>query len=297
MHLSTRSSGRRATGAHPIVRAGTLAATALLVVAAGACSSSSSPSTQAVSTSPATNNPAGTGAEQFTPIRVLVSNDDGVAAPGIDVMVEALRAEPNVTVVVSAPAANQSGSGGKTTPGTVVGAKSTTKSGYGATAVPGFPADSVNWALDNDGGQAPDVLISGINLGQNLGPAVDLSGTVGAARAAAQRGIPAVAVSAGIADAPNYDGAAAVVIDWFRANRVALAAHQLPVTVTSFNEPTCPTGAVRGLVQVPAAKDANGRNIIATADCTSTVTNPADDVDAFNAGFTTESDLPLKPAA
>jgi len=238
--------------------------------------------------------------EQFAPIRILVSNDDGVGADGIDVMVEALRGEPNVTVVVSAPAANQSGTGGKTTPGGVEATTTTTKSGYEATSVAGFPADSVNWALDHPTGGAPDLVISGINNGQNIGTAVDLSGTIGAARAAALRGIPAVAVSAGLATAPatpDFDGAAGVVIDWLREHRAAIAAKQVPPSVTSFNEPSCPTGSPRGLLEVPVATDLAGRNLLAPSDCTSTVTNPPDDVDAFVNGFTTESAVPLTPAA
>ena len=60
--------------------------------------------------------PAGA-AKKPTTITVLVTNDDGVSAPGIDALVQALRTSKNTKVVVVAPATNQSGSGGKTTPG------------------------------------------------------------------------------------------------------------------------------------------------------------------------------------
>src|ERR1700755_568871 len=81
------------------------------------------------------------------PLRVLVSNDDGVKAPGIDAVVTALRKLPKVTVTGVAPAANQSGTGGKTTSGALTATKTTPKSGYPAMAVKGSPADSVNYAL------------------------------------------------------------------------------------------------------------------------------------------------------
>src|SRR5215203_33335 len=75
-------------------------------------------------------------------ITVLVTNDDGVGAPGIDTLVEALRAQKNTKIVVVAPDVNKSGSGGQTTPGTLTTAAATTASGYEATAVQGFPADA-----------------------------------------------------------------------------------------------------------------------------------------------------------
>lgn len=283
---------RRSSRGRPVVAA--VVAVLAVVAGAGACSSTNSPATQQVSDAPEAT--ASSGTEAPAPLVVLVSNDDGVGAPGIDALVEALRREPAITVVVSAPATNQSGTGGTTTPGSVVAPAARTASGFEATGVEGTPADSVNWALDH-GGVDPDLVIAGVNLGQNLGPVMDLSGTVGAARAAAQRGIPAVAVSAGLADDPDFDGAAAVVVEWLRTNRQSLATGEAPVAVTSFNQPSCTAGQPRGVVEVPAATDAAGRNVIGPSDCTSTTPAPADDVDAFTVGFTTRSELPLRPAA
>ena len=129
-----------------------------------------------------------------------MTNDDGYSAPGIDAVVQGLRTLPDVSITVVAPLANQSGTGGKTTPGTLAVTDVKTASGYAAKAVAGFPADTVIWAVDQHGlAQKPQVVISGVNFGQNLGVATNLSGTVGAARAAASRGIPALAASAGLA--------------------------------------------------------------------------------------------------
>ncbi len=62
-------------------------------------------------------------------------------------------------------------------------------------AVAGFPADTVIYASTRAGcSSVPHLVVSGINAGQNVGPAVTLSGTIGAARTAAKRGIPAIAV-------------------------------------------------------------------------------------------------------
>ena len=87
----------------------------------------------------------------LTPMTILVTNDDGVAAPGIDALVTALSALPDVEVVVVAPASNQSGSSDSTTPGGVTAQDATTISGHPAVAVNGFPADAVNYALDELG--------------------------------------------------------------------------------------------------------------------------------------------------
>src|SRR5262249_13068768 len=140
--------------------------------------------------------------------------DDGVAAPGIDALVKALTAEPATQVTVVAPAANQTGSGGKTSPGPLTATQTTTASGYPATAVDGYPADAVDYGLSTVLKDTPDLVISGINAGQNLGPVLDISGTVGAARAGAQRGVHALAVSAGFGDPVDFDTAVSATITW-----------------------------------------------------------------------------------
>ena len=193
--------------------------------------------------------PAGAAAKP-KPITVLVTNDDGVAAPGIDAMVEALRKVKNTKVVVVAPAGNQSGTGGSTTPGTLVTQPATTASGYTATAVQGFPADTITAALDQLGVK-PNVVMSGINAGQNLGSLTDLSGTVGAARMAVTRGIPAVAFSQGIGDTPQYDSTAKLAVDYLAKHRATLAkkSKTAPTTLDNYNVPNCPSGKSRGVLE------------------------------------------------
>ncbi|MEO1065644.1 MAG: 5'/3'-nucleotidase SurE, partial [Actinomycetota bacterium] len=90
---------------------------------------------------------------------MLVTNDDGVDAPGIDALVTGLSGLDGVEIVVVAPAENQSGTAMNLTDGDVAAGSATTASGVAATAVDGFPADAVRWALANDG--PFDLVVSG----------------------------------------------------------------------------------------------------------------------------------------
>jgi len=229
------------------------------------------------------------------PIQVLVTNDDGVDADGIDVVVEGLRSLEGVEVTVVAPATNQSGTGGQTTDGPLTVTDATTRSGYPATAVEGFPADSVVWAIDQGGVDIePDLVISGLNAGQNMGPAVDLSGTVGAARAAARRGIPAIAASQGLGDPPDFAAGWAQVETWFEQHRAAIADGTLSAsTVANLNIPTCATGTVRGQVQAIVSTSLDG--YADPPDCSSTAPDPGVDIPAFGVGFAPLSELSPTP--
>lgn len=228
-----------------------------------------------------------------TPLRVLVTNDDGVEGEGIDVLVEALLNEPKLKITVVAPATNQSTSSDKTSPGPHVVTDTTLLSGYKATAVEGFPADSVLYALD-ELELKPHLVISGINNGQNLGATLAESGTVGAARTAVRRGIPALAISQGLGDPPDYATGAEQAINWLREHRKALtkAKGRGATTAAEFNVPTCINGEVRGVLEdlpISTGRSAEGA---ATVHCDSTLTDPVDDIEAFNNGFITLNNVP-----
>lgn len=222
--------------------------------------------------------------KQPATITVLVTNDDGVGAPGIDALVEALRKQKHTKVVVVAPDSNKTGTSGTTTEGPLPTAATTTASGYTATAVTGFPADTITAALDQLGVK-PNVVMSGINVGQNMGTLTNLSGTVGAAKAAAARGIPALAISQGFADAPQYDSGAKLAVDWLNQHRATLAKKPktAPTTIANLNVPNCPSGKPRGVKNVVTA-DTNDKAFI-DADCAAQVTAPKTDIEAFNAGW------------
>jgi 5'-nucleotidase len=237
--------------------------------------------------------PAGAApAQKPATLRVLVTNDDGVGAPGIDVLVEALHQLPRSKVTVVAPAGNQSGKGDTTTPGLPPASEAATASGYPATAVPGTPADSVLYALDDVVTKSPHLVVSGINEGQNLGPALEISGTVGAALTAAREGVPALAVSQGLADSPDYPEAAELAIAWVKEHRKRLVRGSVdPDEVANLNVPTCATGEVRGVVEVPPLPIGD---LLPPSNCESALEDPPDDVVAFSNGFATLSEIPAE---
>lgn len=217
---------------------------------------------------------------------ILVTNDDGYAAPGIDALVSRLRKLPAVRITVVAPATNQSGTSDRTTPGPVTSLTATkvrTASGFPATAVAGFPADSVNYALEVLK-LTPDVVVSGSNAGQNLGVVAPLSGTVGAARTAVRRGYPAVAVSQGLREPADFSQSVGVAASWLVANRAALAGsvdREDLLEVVNINAPAC--SPVRGIATVPLATAPNAEPV----DCASTAAPGPDDAASFAHGFAT----------
>jgi len=226
-------------------------------------------------------------------LRVLVTNDDGVGAPGIDALVQGLRKLDGVQVTVVAPADNKSGSSDMTSPAPPATTQTATASGVPAIAVDGFPADTVNFALDGGIPTKPQLVASGVNAGQNLGPIAKVSGTVGAARAAVRRGVPAVAISQGSSEgvAPNYAAGVREAVHWVKRHRKALTTKnaKAPTNVANINVPTCTVGRVRGLVAVPSATTGD---VTRTPNCLSKVKHPADDVVAYANGFAALSAVP-----
>ena len=222
-------------------------------------------------------------------LTILITNDDGVTAPGIATLVATLLNETQHDLVIVAPETNQSGTSDSTSSEVVSFFETQTAFGHPAVAVQGFPADSVLVALD-ELGVDPDLVISGINEGQNLGPAIEISGTVGAARTAARRGLPALAVSQGFADRPHYESAAELVLSWIAFHEIELSEDREDNSVVSLNVPSCEVGTPRGVVQAEVADDYAGRDI-RDVDCESTEVDPGDDIDAFLAGFATLSEI------
>lgn len=264
---------------------------AMLLVCASACSGSgASRPTDTAGTSSAT-----TTVSKAAPLTIVVTDDDGIGAPGIDVLTTALRKMPDVDVHVVAPATNQSGSGDRTTPGGAKYKAGTTASGVEGTAVEGTPADTIGVALD-DLGLKPDLVVSGINRGQNLGPLAQVSGTVGAALTAARRKVPAVAASAGFVEDADYANAARIVVDWIDANRAALTTHRTPTDViVSFNVPQCTAGASHETVKVPLAKTIPKDPSPFTTDCSTSAKGaaPTNDVEALQQGYAAQSAIPV----
>lgn len=143
-----------------------------------------------------------------TSYRILVTNDDGVRAPGILALAQELEAIGDVTIV--APAENQSGKGHSisiTDP--VYVDPVSLPGGLEALAATATPASCVKLALLALLKERPHLVVSGINRGYNLGKTAYVSGTVGAAREGALNGIPAIASSMDIASGwSDYTAAA-----------------------------------------------------------------------------------------
>lgn len=138
-------------------------------------------------------------------MRILVTNDDGVNAPGILILAEALREIADVVVV--APDRNRSGASHSLTlsrPLYVTHLKDDVVS------VQGTPTDCVHLALTGLLDKVPDIVVSGINAGANMGDDVIYSGTVGAALEGRFLGFPSIAVSL-VEDFKHYETAAIVV--------------------------------------------------------------------------------------
>ncbi len=128
------------------------------------------------------------------PITILLTNDDGYLSPGIQALHKELQ-NAGHTVYLIAPLSNQSGS---STSVTSEGIRFE-QLGDQIWRIEGKPADAVRFGIGHLLKETPpDLVISGINFGQNLGQDVMVSGTVGAAITAVQLGVPAIAISAEI---------------------------------------------------------------------------------------------------
>ena len=182
-------------------------------------------------------------------MRILLSNDDGIEAVGLDALARAL--EPLAEVWVVAPATEQSA---KSHSFTMYEPLRVNAAGPRRFSVSGTPADAVYLALHGLLPERPDLVVSGINRGSNLGTDVLYSGTVAAAREAAANDLPAMAVSLHVPDG-------ATSLHWDTAMSFArrlvgsMLAHPLPIgQVLNVNVPNVDLAAVRGMRVAPLAR-------------------------------------------
>lgn len=171
-------------------------------------------------------------------MKILVSNDDGVYAEGLFVLVEALRKFAKIDVF--APDRNRSGASNSLTLSNPLRIK---KLDNGFTSVEGTPTDCVHLALTGVLSEEPDMVVAGINAGANLGDDVLYSGTVAAATEGRFLGLPAIAVSLVGTEFKHY-ATAAVVAAYLvkRINDVSLPAQ----TILNVNVPDIPLNELRG---------------------------------------------------
>ncbi|CAN5893324.1 5'/3'-nucleotidase SurE [soil metagenome] len=178
------------------------------------------------------------------PINILMTNDDGVASPGLRTLAAALGSRHRVRVV--APEDERSGSGtgiGHFDPTRGVDVVPVEMGEVEAFAIAGPPGLAVMSAALGAFGDPPDLVISGTNAGINTGHSVLHSGTVGAVLTARTFGIDGLAVSLAQSDPWQWQTAAAVAspcVEW-------LAAHDKSRLTLNLNVPAVETSAVRGI--------------------------------------------------
>lgn len=166
-------------------------------------------------------------------MHIMVTNDDGIHAPGILALAEALRELGRVTVV--APDRERSAAGHSLTLHSPLRVFELRAGFY---AVDGTPTDCVNMGIHSLLPTRPDLVVSGINHGANLGDDVTYSGTVAAAMEANLMGIPAIAVSLATHERHgHFDAAARVAVSVARQ----VLTNGLPAdTFLNVNCPDCP---------------------------------------------------------
>jgi 5'-nucleotidase len=176
-------------------------------------------------------------------VRILITNDDGIAAPGIEALWRAVRDLGEVTVV--APDSERSAVGHAITLADPLRvAEFSRPGGISGHAVSGTPADCVKIAVRAILSSPPDLVLSGINQGGNLGTNLLYSGTVSAATEAAMLGLPAAAFS--LADRHYADFSAAAAY----ARQVALEIDRcgMPKGISlNVNVPPLPAAEIRGV--------------------------------------------------
>jgi 5'-nucleotidase len=187
-------------------------------------------------------------------VRVLITNDDGVEAPGLAALAGAISAAGHDTFVV-APSIERSGSGAaigqlhRSGPIAWTEAKWEDVPGLPVHGIDVPPAAAVYAGCLGAFGDPPDVVASGVNPGLNYGHLVLHSGTVGAALTAASLGIPALAVSIQWAEEERFDTAAVIAasaLDW-------LVSAPGPAPALNLNVPNVALSEVRGIREAELA--------------------------------------------
>ena len=171
-------------------------------------------------------------------MHILLSNDDGYLAPGLACLALTLERQARISVV--APERDRSGASNSLTLTQPLRVKKGENSFY---YVDGTPTDCVHLAITGLLEQDPDIVISGINRGANLGDDVIYSGTVAAAMEGRFLGLPAIAVSLVGQEGRHFDTAARVVLRLLEQ----LQHNPLPAdTILNVNVPDIPFGDLRG---------------------------------------------------
>lgn len=173
------------------------------------------------------------------PVRILVTNDDGVMSPGIQVLAKSLRALGQVWVV--APDRERTAVAHGVTLHKPLRIHEVGKRVY---TVNGTPVDCVNLALAKILPGPPTIVVSGINKGVNLGDDVMYSGTVSAALEGAILGLPSIAISQEGDERFRFEAGAQYAK---RVTALVVSRGLPPETILNVNIPDCPLAAIKGV--------------------------------------------------
>jgi len=175
-------------------------------------------------------------------MEILITNDDGIYAEGIAILVSALKKLGNITVV--APDTQRSAVGHAITIVDPLRVREARRNGrFFGYATSGTPADCVKLAIKTLMKKRPDLVVSGINLGANTGYNILYSGTVSGATEGALLGIPSLAVSLATFTKPDFSAAAAFSVKI----AAAMKKHHLPAgTLLNVNVPAIPASKIKG---------------------------------------------------
>ena len=173
---------------------------------------------------------------------ILITNDDGIYSKGIYSLQKTLS-EVGDTIVV-APDGEKSGVGhGITISDPIRVNDFGNKDGFSGYAVSGTPADCIKIAFNTLLDRKPDIVVSGINRGANIGLSVLYSGTVSAAAESVIQGVPAIAISLDDWLSPDYSYSSKVAK---KIVEIVLSKGILPNIVLNVNVPKTPNGKAKG---------------------------------------------------
>ncbi len=201
-----------------------------------------------------------------TPVRILLTNDDGINAPGL-VSLEKIASELSDDIWVVAPEYEQSGASRSITLSKPLRIRSLHERKH---AVEGTPADCVLMASRQILGGPPDLVLSGVNRGQNIADDVTYSGTIAGAMEGSALGFRSIALS----QSYGFDHSDRLSVRWQCAEatgpsiiRKLFAMNFNPETVMNVNFPDCEPSNVSGTeVTVQGRRDQNLLNIIDRED-------------------------------
>ncbi len=191
-------------------------------------------------------------------MRILLSNDDGYFAPGLAALAKALAPLADITVV--APERDRSGASNSLTLDRPLMLRQAPSGFY---YVNGTPTDCVHLAVTGMLDHLPDMVISGINHGANMGDDTIYSGTVAAATEGYLLGIPSIAVSLANHNALNFDTAARVVLEL--AQRIQAQPPTEPMLL-NVNVPDCTWDDLKGQRVTRLGKRHKAESVVKTTN-------------------------------